>query len=210
FSRGMILGPYVVLAPLGKGGMGTVFLVRDSRGGQLVALKVLPPKLAREEERLLARFQREMELNQIVTHPHLCTTYEGGEHRGAHYIAMEYIPGKTLTRLVAEEGPLDWKRAARLLAEVASALAAAHSAGVIHRDLKPSNILITPRDHAKVLDLGLALIHGEIVDDARVVGGPGDIVGTRDYIAPRHALHPASCPPPCWLYSLPCPLRLAP
>jgi serine/threonine protein kinase len=204
-SQGMIIGPFRLLAPLGKGGMGTVFLVRDQRSDQLVALKVLPPKLARTEERLLARFRREMEMSQRVAHPHLAWTYEVGEFRGAHYIAMEYIQGKTLSRLVSEEGPLSMARAARLLAEVAAGLEHAHAVGLIHRDLKPSNILITPRDHAKVLDLGLAMTHGE-TGDALVVGGQGYILGTMDYIAPEQTVDPLAVDARSDVYSLGCTL----
>src|SRR5262249_3185869 len=94
--QGLILGPFRILTPLGKGGMGTVFLVRDARIGRLVALKGLPPRLARTEERLLLRFRREMEMAQKVAHPHLAWTYEVGDLHGVHYIAMEYIPGRTL------------------------------------------------------------------------------------------------------------------
>src|SRR5205807_1968167 len=100
------LGPFQILAPIGRGGMGTVYLARDSRSGQLLALKVLPPKKAREEERLLSRFRREMEMCQKVAHPHLAWTCEVGVCNGVYYIAMEYIPGKSLYRLVNEIGPL--------------------------------------------------------------------------------------------------------
>ncbi len=208
-SKGLVLGPFRILAPLGKGGMGTVFLARDQRSDQLVALKVLPPRVAREEERHLARFQREMEMSRKVAHPHLAWTYEVGEFHGVHYIAMEYIPGRTLSRLVTEEGPLHWKRAARLMAEVAAGLEHAHNQGLIHRDLKPSNIQITPRDHAKVLDLGLALIHGEEGGDALVVGGQGYIVGSMDYIAPEQTLDAAAVDRRSDLYSLGCTLYFA-
>jgi serine/threonine protein kinase len=208
-SQGMILGPFRVLAPLGKGGMCTVFLVRDERSEQLVALKILPPRLARTEERMLVRFQREMAMSQRVAHPHLAWTYEVGEFRGVHYIAMEYIPGRTLSRLVSEDGPLPLARAARLMAEVAAGLEHAHNQGLIHRDLKPSNILITPRDHAKVLDLGLALTHGETGADAAVVGGQGYIVGTMDYIAPEQTLDAVKVDPRTDLYSLGCTLYFA-
>jgi serine/threonine protein kinase len=207
--QGLILGPFRILTPLGRGGMGTVFLVRDTRSDQLVALKVLPPKLARTEERMVARFRREMEMSQKVAHPHLAWTYEVGEFHGVHYIAMEYIQGRTLSRLVLDEGPLHWKRAARLLAEVAAGLEHAHSLGLIHRDLKPSNIQITPRDHAKVLDLGLALTHGEEVSDTQVVGGQGYIVGSMDYIAPEQTLDAAAVDRRCDLYSLGCTLYFA-
>lgn len=185
-AMGLVLGPFQVLAPIGKGGMGTVYLARDARNHtQLVALKVLPPKRAREEERLLARFRREMEMCQRVSHPHLAWTYEVGVCQGVYYIAMEYVPGKSLYRLVAEQGPLPVPRAARLFAEVAAAIDHAHNQGLIHRDLKPSNIHITPHDHAVVLDLGLALIQGEHGADREVVGGQGYVVGTMDYVAPE-------------------------
>jgi serine/threonine protein kinase len=205
-TQGMIIGPFRVLMPLGKGGMGTVFLVRDERSAHLVALKVLPPRVARAEQRLLARFRREMEMSQKVAHPHLAWTYEVGEIRGVHYIAMEYIPGRTLSRLVTEEGPLPWKRASRLMAEVAAGLEHAHNQGLIHRDLKPSNIQITPRDHAKVLDLGLALVHGEEVEDNMVVGGQGYIVGSMDYIAPEQTIDASGVDRRSDLYSLGCTL----
>src|SRR5438105_1560068 len=203
---GLVLGPFHVLAPIGKGGMGTVYLARDSRSQLLVALKVLPPKRAREEERLLARFRREMEMCQRVAHPHLAWTYEVGVCQGVYYIAMEYIPGKNLYRLVTEEGPLPVARAARLFAEVAIGLDHAHARGLIHRDLKPSNIIITPHDHAKVLDLGLALMQGEGPAEREVVGGRGYVVGTMDYIAPEQAENPAQVDQRTDIYSLGCSL----
>ena len=208
-SQGLILGPFRILAPVGKGGMATVFLARDTRSGHLVALKVLPPKLAKAEKRMVARFRREMDLSQKVSHTHIAWTYEAGEHRGVFYIAMEYIPGKTLTRLVADEGPLPFPRAARLMAEVASGLEHAHSQGLIHRDLKPSNLIITPRDQAKIVDLGLALTHGETGGDARVVGGEGYIVGTMDYISPEQTLDAAGVDHRADIYSLGCTLFFA-
>lgn len=185
-SVGLVLGPFHILAPIAKGGMGTVYLARDTRSDHMIALKVLPPRRAREEERLLARFRREMEMCQRVAHPHLAWTCEVGVCQGVYYIAMEYIPGKSLFRLVADEGPLPVPRAARLFAEVASALDHAHARGLIHRDLKPSNIIVTPNDHAQLLDLGLALMEGE---DAHreIIGGQGYVVGTMDYIAPEQA-----------------------
>jgi eukaryotic-like serine/threonine-protein kinase len=206
---GLVLGPYRILAPLGRGGMGTVYLALDARSGQHVALKILPPKVAREEERLLARFRREMELSQKITHPHLARTVEAGTFQGIHYIAMEFIPGQTLYRMVAAQGPLTVRRAAHLFAEVASALGRAHSQGVIHRDMKPSNIMVTPHDHAKVLDLGLAFMEGEEVADIEVVGGRGYIVGSIDYMAPEQTRDPTSVDARADLYALGCCLYFA-
>src|SRR5713226_930804 len=206
---GLVLGPYQILSPLGRGGMGTVYLARDSRDLKLVALKILPPKRAREEQRYLARFQREMDLSQRVSHPHLAQTYQAGVLQGVNYIAMEYIPGRNLHRLVVDEGPLSLSRAARLFAEIANGLDHAHLRGLIHRDLKPSNILITPNDHAKVLDLGLALIQGELPTDRAVVGGQGYVVGTMDYIAPEQAEDAAKVDARTDVYSLGCALYFA-
>jgi serine/threonine protein kinase len=207
-SLGLVLGPFHILAPIAKGGMGTVYLARDTRSEQLLALKVLPPRRAREEERLLARFRREMEMSQRVAHPHIAWTCEVGVCMGVYYIAMEYIPGKSLFRLVAEEGPLPVPRAARLFAEVASALDHAHTRGLIHRDLKPSNIIITPNDHAKLLDLGLALIEGEEAH-REIIGGEGYVVGTMDYIAPEQADNAALADARSDLYALGCTLYYA-
>jgi serine/threonine protein kinase len=156
-----------------------------------------------------SRFLREMNLSQRVSHPHLAWTYETGQRRGVYFIAMEFIPGKNLSRLVRDEGPLRLKRAARLMAEAATGLEHAHNAGLVHRDLKPSNIMITPHDHAKVLDLGLALVCGETGDDPAVVGGQGYIVGTMDYIAPEQTNDATAVDARTDIYSLGCTLYFA-
>jgi serine/threonine protein kinase len=208
-AKGMIVGPFQILALIGKGGMGAVYLARDHRDNTLVALKVLPPHRARAKERLVARFQREMQLSRRVSHQHLARTYEVGTFRGVNYLVMEYIPGLTLSRLVNENGPLPVSRAARLLAEVAAGLEHAHQQGLIHRDLKPSNILITPHDHAKVLDLGLAMLEGEDSDDPTVTGGEGYIVGSMDYIAPEQTADSTAVDARADIYGLGCTLFFA-
>jgi hypothetical protein len=207
--RGLVLGAYCVLAPLGRGGMGTVYLARDGASGEYVALKILPPHKARAEERLLARFRREMEMSRRVAHPNLAWVYDAGQYHGVYFLAMEYLPGRTLSRLVSEKGPLPVGRAARLLAEVAAALEHVHNQGLVHRDIKPSNVMVTPNGHAKVLDLGLALVAGEKADDPLVVGGPGYVVGTMDYIAPEQARDPIGVDRRADVYSLGCTLYFA-
>jgi len=204
-ALGLMLGPYQILTPIGRGGMGSVYLALDSRTGQRLALKVLPPHKAREEERYLARFRREMDLSQRLRHANVALTFEVGESQGVHYIAMEYIPGQSLHRLVNKEGPLTVGRAARLFAEVCSGLEHAHSQGLIHRDLKPSNIMVTPNDHAKILDLGLALMEGE-VEDIEVVGGHGYVVGSMDYIAPEQTQDATGVDARADIYALGCSL----
>ena len=189
--------------------MGTVYLARDQRSQSLVALKILAPKRAQEEERVLARFRREMDMCQRVSHSHLAWTHEVGVYHGVHYIAMEYIPGKSLHRLVSERGPLSVSRAARLFAEVANGLEHAHGQGLIHRDLKPSNIMVTPHDHAKLLDLGLALVLGEDMKEREVIGGKGYIVGTMDYISPEQVADASRVDSRSDVYGLGCTLYFA-
>ncbi len=205
-ERGLVLGPYQILGPVGRGGMGSVYLARDSRNQRLVALKVLPPQKYREEERLLARFRREMEITQKVSHSHLTRTFEAGVLEKVYFIAMEYVPGQSLRRKVSDSGPLPVSRAARVFSQVSAALQYAHGLGLIHRDLKPSNIMITPNGHAKILDLGLALIEGEDLPDKTIVGGKGYVVGTMDYIAPEQVGDPTGVDARADLYSLGCSL----
>jgi eukaryotic-like serine/threonine-protein kinase len=206
---GLKLGPYQVQAPIGRGGMGTVYLARDSRNGETAAIKVVSPKRAKEGARHLARFQREMMLSQKLKHPNVALTRDVGVFKGVHYLVLEYIPGLTLYRLVLRDGPLSVSRTARLFVEICSALEHAHSQGLIHRDLKPSNIMVTPDDHAKLLDLGLALLIGEEIDDPEVVGGKGYVVGSVEYIAPEQTRDPTQVDARADLYSLGCTLYFA-
>jgi serine/threonine protein kinase len=122
---------------------------------------------------------------------------------------MEYVPGRTLSRYVLKEGPLSVAVAARLFAEVASALEHAHGQGLIHRDMKPSNIMVTPHNHAKVLDLGLAMIQGEQHAEISVLGGEGYIVGSMDYISPEQTTDPTKVDRRADIYSLGCTLYYA-
>ncbi len=212
--NGLVLGNYHILSPLGKGGMGTVYLAKDIRkpsgGNQLVALKILPPKKAREEERMLSRFQREMELCQRVDHPHLTKTYEAGIIQGVPFIAMEYIRGVSLRQKVTAMGPMWYAWVARYFAEVADGLSHAHERGLIHRDLKPSNLMVTPNEHAKILDLGLALsVDEELPADKAIVGGAGYVVGSMDYIAPEQVSDATAVDARADLYAVGCSMYFA-
>jgi serine/threonine protein kinase len=213
---GLALGPYRLLAPLGRGGMGTVYLARDSRLAEelgdevLVALKILPPRVAREQERMLLRFLREIDLGKRTDHPNVARTLAGGEIDGVNFIAMEYVPGRSLQRIVGQGGRLTVGEAARVFAEAAAGLQHLHERGLIHRDLKPANIMVLPNGGAKILDLGLALALGEpLPDDPRIIGGKGYILGTMDYIAPEQARNATDVTPQSDLYSLGCSLYFA-
>src|SRR5688572_10884068 len=145
---------YRLEAELGHGGMGVVYRAVDERLGRPVAIKVLPAEATQDPDRR-RRFIQEARAASALNHPHIVTIYEVDEHEGATFIAMEHVDGTPLDQLVAA-GPLPVATAVKYAAQIASALEAAHGAGIIHRDIKPANIVITADGRAKVLDFGLA------------------------------------------------------
>src|SRR5207249_12262591 len=148
-------GPYRIESVVGRGGMGVVYLALDERLGRKVALKLLNPELAADAT-FQSRFRHEARLAASIDHPHLLPIYESGELGGELFLAMRYVPGVDLGTYLAQHGPLDLEASLALLGQVASALEAAHSTGLVHRDVKPANILIGPGDYAYLTDFGLA------------------------------------------------------
>jgi len=190
---GARLGPYEILTAIGAGGMGEVYKARDTRLDRSVAIKVLPAQVSADPERR-ARFEREARTIAGLSHPHICTLHDVGEHEGSTFLVMEHLTGETLAERL-EKGPLPLGQALGIATEIADALAAAHRQGVIHRDLKPGNVMLT-KAGAKLLDFGLAKLtgHGEQAAAAHLASTPtgstpltgeGMIVGTLQYMAPE-------------------------
>src|SRR5271169_2592790 len=145
-SPGERLGPYEILAPIGKGGMGEVYKALDTRLHRDVAIKVLPQAFQTEAAR--ERFQREARAASALNHPNICVVYDVGEADGRHFLVMELLDGKTLREQIGGT-PLDIPTVLALSVEIADALDAAHRKDIVHRDIKPANLFVTQRGHAK-------------------------------------------------------------
>jgi serine/threonine-protein kinase len=201
--KGFFLGRYRLLGLLGTGGMSSVFLAEHTLMRRRVAIKVLPVE-RNNTSSYRERFLLEAQAIASLDHPNIVQAFSVDKEGKVYYMVMEHVEGRDLCRIVAEDGPLSYARAAEYMRQSASGLAHAHSRGMIHRDIKPANLLVNQHDQIKILDMGLARLTGR--EKSLTIEHNENVLGTTDYLAPEQALDSHNVDARADLYSLGCSL----
>lgn len=203
-AKSLVLGNYILMEKIGAGGMGQVFKARHRRMDRIVAVKVLPPAVAKNKK-AIARFEREVKAVSKISHPNIVAAHDADQADVTHFLVMEYVDGSDLSALVRKQGRLPVNQAVDFITQAARGLAAAHVEGIVHRDIKPANLLADKKGTIKILDLGLARMEGDTAAQAELTAA-GIALGTVDYMAPEQALNTRSADARADIYGLGCTL----